>query len=148
MTTQIYFSGTIWTISFTNWPLDSGRKLVYKWTENHTYWSLKNYWGTQSKTIFKICDGMWCSSFYAQEFDVIFHNKIISLYNPINFCHFVPTSLANLVVQVGTRHSHHILLIIIRLLLCTSFDSLVNILRPKPNGTYFRRIGVIFSNDF
>ena len=38
--------------------------------------------------------------------------KIISLYNPINFFAILyPTSLANLVVGVGTRHSHQILLI-------------------------------------
>ena len=37
--------------------------------------------------------------------------KIISLYNPIKFLAILyPTSLANLVVKVGTRHSHQILL--------------------------------------
>ena len=36
--------------------------------------------------------------------------KIISLYNPINcFTILYPTSLANLVVEVGTRHSPQIL---------------------------------------
>ena len=53
---------------------------------------------------------MWCSSFYVKEFDVIVH-KIISLYNPINFLAILyATSLANLVVEVGTRHSHQTLL--------------------------------------
>ena len=37
--------------------------------------------------------------------------KIISLYNPIHiFAILYPTLLANLVVEVGTRHSHQILL--------------------------------------
>ena len=37
--------------------------------------------------------------------------KIISLYSPINFLAIVyPTSLANLVAEVGTSHSHQILL--------------------------------------
>ena len=37
--------------------------------------------------------------------------KIIFLYNPINifFAILYPSSLANLVVEVGTRHSHQIL---------------------------------------
>ena len=37
--------------------------------------------------------------------------KIISLYNTIHFFAILyPTSLANLVVEAGTRHSHQILL--------------------------------------
>ena len=37
--------------------------------------------------------------------------KIVSLHNPINFfANLHPTSLANLVVEVGTRHSRQILL--------------------------------------
>ena len=43
--------------------------------ESTTYWSLKNNRGTQSKTVFKICEGIWCSSFYVNEFDVIVHEK-------------------------------------------------------------------------
>ena len=48
--------------------------------------------------------------FYVKEFEVIVH-KIISLHNPINiFVILHPISLANLVAEVGTRHSHQILL--------------------------------------
>ena len=49
----------------------------------------KNNWGTQSKAVLKICKGIWCSSFYAKEFDIIFM-KIISLHYPIIFLHSVP----------------------------------------------------------
>ena len=41
--------------------------------------------------------------------------NIISLYNPIKFLFMLyPTSLANMVVEVRTRHSHQILLVITR----------------------------------
>ena len=54
---------------------------------------------------------MVCSSFYVKELDVIVHEKLFSLYNPIKFWQFCNrTSLANLVVEVGTRHSHQVLL--------------------------------------
>ena len=44
-----------------------------------------------------------------------FFIKIISLYNPINFVAVLnPTSLASLVVEVGTRHSYQILFIELR----------------------------------
>ena len=36
--------------------------------------------------------------------------KIISLHNPIIFAILYPTSLANLAVEVQTRHSHQVLL--------------------------------------
>ena len=71
---QIYSSGIIWTISSANWSLEFGGLPVYKWTGNHNIglWKLKKYnWGTQSQTVFKICEGMWCSSFYVKDFDVI-----------------------------------------------------------------------------
>ena len=51
-----------------------------------------------------------CSSFSVKEFDVIVHKKYFPCITLSNFGHSVPTSLANLVVEVGTRHSHHILL--------------------------------------
>ena len=61
----------------------------------------------QAKTVFKICEGISCSSFYVKEFDVIVHEK----YNPIKFLAILyPKSLANLVVEMGTRHSRQILL--------------------------------------
>ena len=60
--------------------------------------------------IFKICEGISCSSFYAQEFDVIVH-KVFSFYNPIECLAILyPHSLANLVVEVETRHCHQLLL--------------------------------------
>ena len=60
--------------------------------------------------VFKICERIWGSSFSVKESDVT-AIKIISLYNPIKFlANLYPTSLVNLVVEVGTRHSHQILL--------------------------------------
>ena len=114
---------------------------MYKWTGNHTYWSLKNNWGTLSKTVFKICEGTWCSSFYVKEFDVIVH-KIISLYNPIDFFAILyPKSLANLVVAVGTRHSHQILfprayLIIISMDKPSTVGGVWVVLYPEVDGLY------------
>ena len=62
----------------------------------------------QSKIVFKICEGISCSSLYVKEFDVIVHKKY--LYNPIKFLAILyPKSLANLVAEMGTRHSHQIL---------------------------------------
>ena len=44
-------------------------------------------------------------------YHVIVHKNIFLLYNPINFLAILhPTTLANLVVEVETRHSHQILL--------------------------------------
>ena len=64
----------------------------------------------RSKMVFKICEGISCSSFCVQEFDVTVHKKYI--YNPIKFLAILyPKSLANRVVEVGTRHNHQILLI-------------------------------------
>ena len=65
----------------------------------------------QSKMVFEICEGIWCSSFYVKEFDVIVYKKVFSLYNPIKFLAILyPKSLANLVVEVGIRQSQQILL--------------------------------------
>ena len=59
--------------------------------------------------VFKICEGISCSSFYVKHFDAIVHKKVVSLYNPIKFLVILyPKSLANLVVDVGTRHIHQI----------------------------------------
>ena len=59
----------------------------------------------QSKMVFKICEGTLCS-FYVEEFDVIVHKKLFSLYNPIKFLPILyPKSLVNLVVKVGTSQS-------------------------------------------
>ena len=60
--------------------------------------------------VFKICEGISCSSFSVKELDVIVHKK----YFPYILCYILailyPTSLANLVVEVGTRHCHQTLL--------------------------------------
>ena len=64
----------------------------------------------QSKMVFKICEGILYSSFSVEEFDVIVHKKYFP-YNPIKFLAILfPKSLTNLVVEVGTSHSHQILL--------------------------------------
>ena len=58
----------------------------------------------------KICGGIVCSSFSVKE---LCHCswELFSLYNDIKFWPFcTPTSLANLVVEEGSRHSHQILL--------------------------------------
>ena len=56
--------------------------------------------------VFKICEGIFCSSFYVKELDVV-HKKIFS-YSILAILY--PTSLASLVVAVGTWQSHQILL--------------------------------------
>ena len=67
----------------------------------------KNNWGTQFKTVFQTCEGIWCSSVFVKEFDVIGHKNYITL---LIFAILYPTSLGNLVFEVWTRHSHPILL--------------------------------------
>ena len=65
----------------------------------------------QSKMVFKICEGISCSSFCVKEFAVIVHKKTFSLYNPIKISAILyPKSSGNLLVEVGTRHSHSTLL--------------------------------------
>ena len=65
----------------------------------------KNNWGMQSKLFFNIWMGIPCSSFYVKEVDVIVHKKV--WYNPIKFLAILYLkSLANLVAEVATRHSH------------------------------------------
>ena len=90
--------------------------------------------------VFKMCEGVLCSSFSVKELDVIVHKKYFPCITLLNFGHPVPhltsesgegilcssfsvkeldvivlgilypTSLANLVVEVWTRHCHQILL--------------------------------------
>ena len=60
--------------------------------------------------VFKLCEGMSCSSFYGKEFDVIILKKVFFLYNPIKFLGIrYPKSPANLVVEVGIWYNHQIL---------------------------------------
>ena len=68
--------------------------------------------------VFKFCDEILSSSFYVNEFDVTVHKKKYSLYNPIKFLALLyPKSIANLVVEVGTRHNHQILFTLGKLIL-------------------------------
>ena len=62
----------------------------------------------QSKMVFKICEGISCSSLRVKEFDVIVHKRyVFSSNNPVEILAILePKSLANLVDEVGTRHSH------------------------------------------
>ena len=61
--------------------------------------------------VFKICEGIPCSSFSVKELDVIVHKKYFLVQLYLILAILYPTSLANLVVEVGTRHSHQTLLI-------------------------------------
>ena len=59
--------------------------------------------------VFKICEGISCFSFSVKELDVIVHKNYF-LIKPYSFWAILyPTSLANLVVEVGTRHCHQTL---------------------------------------
>ena len=61
--------------------------------------------------VFKIFVRILYSSYYVKKFEVIIHKKVLSLYKPIKFFIILyPKSLANLVVEVETRHSPQILL--------------------------------------
>ena len=60
---------------------------------------LQNLW--EDIVFLILCKGIRCHMFI----------KIISLYNSIHFLAILyPTSLANLVVEVGTKHGHQMLL--------------------------------------
>ena len=59
--------------------------------------------------VFKICEGILCSSFYIKEFDVIVHKMYLYCITLLHFWWLYPNSPANLVVEVGTRHIHQIL---------------------------------------
>ena len=84
---------------------------MYKCIRNYTCWGLKQ--------ITEACNPK-CSSRFVREYGVL-HSmlrnlmslfiKVFSLYNPIKFLAILyPKSLANLVVEVGIRQSHQILL--------------------------------------
>ena len=60
--------------------------------------------------VFKNCEGISYSSFSVKELDVIVHENYFPCITMLNFDHSAPTSLANLVVEVGTRHTHQMLL--------------------------------------
>ena len=60
--------------------------------------------------VFKICEGISCSSFPVKELDVIFHKNDIPCKTNSILAILYRTSLVNLVGEVGTRHSHQILL--------------------------------------
>ena len=44
----------------------------------------------QSKMVFKICEGISCSSIYVTEFDVIVHKKYFPYITVLNFGYYVP----------------------------------------------------------
>ena len=68
-----------------------------------------------------MCEEISCSSFYAKEFDVIV--QVFSLYGPIKFFAILyPKSLANLVVEVGTRHNNQIQVWKFRIVLQATVD--------------------------
>ena len=60
--------------------------------------------------VFKIYyEGILCSSSSVKELDVIVHKNYFLIYPTSFLAILYLTSLANLVVEVGTRHSHQIL---------------------------------------
>ena len=65
-----------------------GIRRPFKCTGNHTYWGLKITEACNPKMVFKICEGIPCSSFSVKELDVIVHEKIFSLYNYVKFWPF------------------------------------------------------------
>ena len=78
--------------------------------KNHTYWGLKITEACNPKMVFKNCEGISCSSFSFKELDVIINGNYFPCITMLNFGHSAPTSLANLVVEVGTWYSHQMLL--------------------------------------
>ena len=113
MTIEIYSGGMIKTISSSTWPPKFGSWPTPRCEGNHTYWCLKNNWCMQSKMVFKICEGICVFHSMMRNLISVFI-QVFSLYNPIKFLPSLhPKSLANLVVEVRTRHSHQILLVFI-----------------------------------
>ena len=101
----------IWWATLVEWykqlviPLEFG--IIYTNMKETTHIGVwKNNWGMQSKMVFEICERISCSPFYVKEFDIIVHKKYFP-YITILY----PKSLANLVVEVGTRHTHQTLLV-------------------------------------
>ena len=62
------------------------------------------------KMVFKMCEGILSSSFSVKELNVIVHKKCFLVKHYQILAIRYPTSLANLAVEVGTRHRHQILL--------------------------------------
>ena len=59
----------------------------------------------------KMCEGITHPSLYVEEYDAIIHKQVFSLLNPIECLDILNSkSKANLMIEVGTRHSHQILL--------------------------------------
>ena len=71
----------------------------------------KNNRGMQFQMVLKSCKGISCFSFYVKEFNVAVHkNNFPHTTQLFFFAILHHKSLANLVVEVGTSHSHQILL--------------------------------------
>ena len=76
--------------SLLNWPLEFefDQTNIQMWKTHIGVW--KNNWGKQSKMVFKICEGILCSSFCVKKFDVIVHKKYIPCITLLDFWPFVP----------------------------------------------------------
>ena len=79
-----YYTDLLWW-NDANWPVDFGFTPIYKCEGSHTYWCQKYNWGMQSKMVFKICEGISCSSIYVKEFDVNVHKKYFPYVTILNF---------------------------------------------------------------
>ena len=97
------------TISSTNWPLGSGITGPYKWTGNHTYLGTKmrqaiQKWSSNCVRVYSVLHSLLRNyiSLFIKKIFLVYHYQILAI--------LYPTSLANLVVGVGTRYSHQILL--------------------------------------
>ena len=56
-----------------------GIRVPFKCTGNHTYLGLKILEACNPKLVFKICEGISCSSFSVKELDVIVHKNIFPI---------------------------------------------------------------------
>ena len=57
---------------------------TYKCIGNHTYWGIKITEACNPKMVFKICEGISCSSFYVNELDVIVKFRWLSWFSDLN----------------------------------------------------------------
>ena len=63
---------------------------IQMWRKPHIFGSKKNNWVMKSKMVFKICEGISCSSLHVEEFDVIVHKKYIPCITLFIFYHSLP----------------------------------------------------------
>ena len=67
-----------------------GIRRPFECTGNHTYWGLKITEACNPKMVFKICEGIPCSSFSVKELDVIVHKRYFPCITMLNCGHSVP----------------------------------------------------------